>query len=62
MITKYLYNKFQSSCYDERYVEPIIEQFQIFVKKCLEKLEHIDLIIEWIHNIYTAAYIYQSLK
>ena len=38
LITKYLYNKFQSSWYDETLVEPIIKKIQFFVKNVLTNL------------------------
>ena len=57
LITKDVYNKFESNFYDYRHVEPIIEQFLFFVKKSMDGLEHPDLITECIKNMYTAAYL-----
>ena len=62
VITKDVYDTFQSSWYYERYIETIIEQIQFFVKQCLDKLEHPALITEWIQNMDTDAYLEQSLK
>ena len=59
VITTYVYNELESSWYDDRHVEPIIKYIQFLVKQRLNKLEHSDIITEWIHNIDTAAYLEQ---
>ena len=38
VITKDVYNEFESSFYDDRHVEYIIDQFQFFVKNVLKNL------------------------
>ena len=57
MITNDVYNEFESSWYDDRYVESTIEKFHFFVRQRLDKLEHPALITEWIHNMDTASYL-----
>ena len=61
-ITRYLYNKSESSFYDDTHIEPIIEQFQLFFKKRIEKLKHTDFITLWIQNMDTATHLEQLKK
>ena len=60
VISRDLNENFMSGWYDERHVKPIIKQFHFFVKKRLDKLEHLSLITEWGHNMDTAPYLEQS--
>ena len=62
MISIDVYEKFMSGWYDEIHVKPIIKNFHIFVKRRLDKLEHISLITEWDQNMDTSAYMEQSQK
>ena len=59
MIKKYVYNKFESNFYDDRHIKPIIYQFRVFVKQCIDQLENPSLITDFIHNMDTDDFLEQ---
>ena len=62
MIPIYVNDEYQSNFYDEKHVKLYTQQFQFFVKKHLNELEHTDLITEWNHNMGTDEYLKYSEK
>ena len=60
LIRRDVCDEHQSIFDDKRHVKLYTEQFQYFGQKCLDEIEHPDLISEWNHNMDTAVYLKQS--